>query len=97
MANKMLAKVQRNVQDTFVFQTTEFKGKTYIDIRTFYTDDAGELQPTKKGINIPRDAFPAFLAAMNTAVAELISQGIFDAEDLDVTTLEEYTEEKGGS
>ena len=83
MANKFLAKVQRNVVDTFVFQLTEFKGKKYIDIRTFYTDDAGELQPTKKGINIPRDAYPAFRKALLEAEAEMIKEGLFDPEDLE--------------
>ena len=83
MANVILAKMQRNVLDTFVFQLTEFKGKKYIDIRTFYTDDAGELQPTKKGINIPRDAFPAFLETLDEAKAALIEAGVFDREDLE--------------
>jgi|WetSurMetagenome_2_1015567.scaffolds.fasta_scaffold01001_22 hypothetical protein len=83
MANKILAKVQRNVLDTFVFQTTEFKGKTYIDIRTFYTDSAGELQPTKKGINIPKDAYQAFRRALKEAETQMIADGIFDPEDLE--------------
>lgn len=29
----------------------QYKGKTFADIRTFYLDDAGKYQPTKKGVS----------------------------------------------
>lgn len=91
-ANKILAKVGRNSVDTFLFQLTEFKGKKYIDIRTFYTDDNGDLQPTKKGINIPAGVFPAFLAALERAKEELVNSGVFDKEEFDAEFIKQYNE-----
>lgn len=90
MADKILAQVQRNSQDTFIFKLTEYKGKKYIDIRTYYRDDAGELKPTKKGINIPVVSFPAFLAAFNQAQVELVNAGALDKEDISPDVLAEY-------
>ena len=30
-----------------------FKGRPYVDLRVYFTDDAGEKHPTKKGVTIP--------------------------------------------
>ena len=38
-----------------VIQWTTFKGRRMLDIRSYYTDDAGELQPTQKGVALPED------------------------------------------
>ena len=35
-----------------VITVSEFKGKLRLDIRKHYTDAAGELKPTRKGINL---------------------------------------------
>ena len=32
-----------------------FRGKTYVDIREYYKDDAGEYKPGKKGISLTED------------------------------------------
>lgn len=31
-------------------EVSKFKGKTYVNIREFYTDEAGQLKPGRKGI-----------------------------------------------
>jgi len=41
----------------------DFKGKNYLDIRVFYQDKEGEMQPTKKGISISLDIAEAVIAA----------------------------------
>lgn len=41
--------------DVVRIQKDHFRGKDYLDIRTFFEDDHGELKPTKKGIAIPLD------------------------------------------
>jgi len=38
-------------KDKIIVTVKEFKGKQYIDIRTFFENDAGEWIPTKKGIS----------------------------------------------
>jgi hypothetical protein len=90
MADKELARVARNSQDTFIFKLTDYKGKKYADIRTYYTDDEGNLLPTKKGINIPIASFPSFLATFQKFVDGLVAEGVLDPEDISPETLEEY-------
>jgi len=38
-------------KDKIIVTVKEFKGKQYIDIRTFFENDDGEWIPTKKGIS----------------------------------------------
>jgi len=38
-------------KDKIIVTVKEFKGKQYIDIRTFFENDEGEWIPTKKGIS----------------------------------------------
>ena len=47
---KVLHEFKRNAEETVRVSLSNFKGRTYIDIRLFYTDANEELAPTKKGI-----------------------------------------------
>ncbi len=38
-------------KDKIIVTVKEFKGKQYVDIRTFFENDDGEWIPTKKGIS----------------------------------------------
>ncbi|MBP8625338.1 MAG: transcriptional coactivator p15/PC4 family protein [Syntrophorhabdaceae bacterium] len=42
-------------RDKIIFALKEFKGKRYIDIRTYFENDDGEWLPTKKGITFSPD------------------------------------------
>ena len=39
----------------------EFRGKTLIDIREYYTDAAGDLKPGKKGLSLTVEQYEKFL------------------------------------
>jgi len=54
-----------------VIQWMTFKGRRMLDIRSYYTDDAGELQPTQKGVALPEDqGLPeTVIAAMEKSLA----------------------------
>lgn len=54
--------------DVIRVQKKEFKGKSYLDIRTFYEGEDGEMMPTKKGVAIPIEIAREVLGA---AVKEL--------------------------
>lgn len=41
-------------------------GNTFIDIREFYTDAAGEEKPDRKGIAIPADMIDKVIEAINS-------------------------------
>lgn len=55
-----MAKDEEKVLDSFKanggtevrVRLSEYKGKKFLDIRKFYEDDAGEMQPTSKGITL---------------------------------------------
>lgn len=40
-------------------------GNTFIDIREFYTDAAGEERPDRKGIALPKDVMDEIMTAIN--------------------------------
>ena len=44
-----------------------FKGRPYVDLRVYWTDDAGQKHPSKKGVTIP----VAQLAELEEAVRRL--------------------------
>jgi hypothetical protein len=41
--------------DKIIVTVKEFKGKQYIDLRTYFENDQGEWLPTKKGISLTPD------------------------------------------
>ena len=43
-----------------IFSISSFKGRKYIDIRTWFQDQAGDWKPTKKGIHFSTDKFKNF-------------------------------------
>jgi hypothetical protein len=42
-------------KDKIIIMLKEFKGKQYIDIRTYFENQDGEWIPTKKGISLTPD------------------------------------------
>ena len=81
--NTILAELSKNSAEVILIQSSEFKNRKAIDIRTFYKTDIGEMGPTKKGINIPLALYPAFKKALLEAEKEMVKNGIIDQEDLD--------------
>ncbi|KAI0838646.1 PC4-domain-containing protein [Hypoxylon sp. FL0890] len=52
-----------------------FKGKTFINIREYYTDAAGDLKPGKKGIMLTPEQYNKLLEAIPSINAELGDKG----------------------
>ena len=49
---------------------SEYKGKTYVDLRIYYKASDGEYRPTKKGITLSPDLLPE----LGEAVRKLIEK-----------------------
>jgi hypothetical protein len=63
-----------------------FKGKCYVDLREMYTDAAGELKPTAKGLMLTADQFKmlqAHMGAIASALASAEGPESASAEDAD--------------
>jgi hypothetical protein len=43
-----------------VFSISSYRGRKYMDIRTWFQDQAGDWKPTKKGIHFSFDKFEDF-------------------------------------
>jgi hypothetical protein len=49
------------VREPLFMNVGEYKGKVRVDIRHYFVNAQGELQPGRSGINMPLDQFPTFL------------------------------------
>ena len=77
---KEIARMRLNVMDSLVFQTSEYRGKTYIDIRK-YVESQGYTGFTKQGIRFNASLFGEFLENVKKL-----------AKSLDIDTDEESEE-----
>ncbi|KAI1327343.1 ssDNA-binding transcriptional regulator [Xylariaceae sp. FL0255] len=53
----------------------DFKGKTFVNIREFYTDASGAMRPGKKGIMLTLEQYNALVKVIPAVNAELSSKG----------------------
>ena len=73
----VLHEFKRNADETLRVSLTTFKGRTYVDIRLFYTDAAGELAPTKKGVTVTPELWDEFRAGIASAEAALQDKNLW--------------------
>ena len=75
-ASKILAKIQRTDTEQLQIAITEFRGKTYFNLRVFYTtDDGATWLPTKKGVTFSPDQLDVLSDAIEEAKKEFMSEG----------------------
>ncbi len=60
----------KNERITVAAYLNEYKGTEYLHIREHYTDKAGELKPTKKGIAIDFELAAELLACLTAVIGE---------------------------
>lgn len=58
--------------DVLCVRTVEASGRTMIDVRKFYTNDADELAPTSKGVMLEPKVWAAILTGL---IDEVTAQG----------------------
>ena len=71
----VVAEMEKSWNEKILFSLTEFKGKSYADIRVYYEDEEGELKPTKKGITITLDRFAEFKKNLQALEEFLSAEG----------------------
>ena len=68
---KMLAAIPRSATEQLQVSIKEFKGKSYLDLRIFYTtDDGATWLPTKKGVTCSPDNIELLKEAVDAAFNE---------------------------
>jgi len=56
--DRPIAVLDRGPTQQIQIRLNEFKGKRYLDLRTYYLDENEEIyKPTRKGISIPVELF----------------------------------------
>lgn len=75
--SKILATIECSDTEQLQISISEYKGKSYLNMRIFYTTDGGETWlPTKKGVTFTPDQ----LDLLSEAVEEAKEEFMKDAE-----------------
>jgi len=73
--SKLLATIQRTDTEQLQISVSEYKGKSYFNLRIFYTTDEGENWiPTKKGVTFAPDQLDILTDAIEEAKTIFMSE-----------------------
>ena len=73
--SKILATIQRNDTEQLQISISEYKGKSYLNMRIFYTtDDGATWLPTKKGVTFTPDQIDILTDAIEAAKQEFMAE-----------------------
>ena len=72
----------KNAQEMVRISISEYRGKTYGDIRVYYQDDEGEWRPTKKGVTLAPDRIPELRTGVGALEATLRENGLLEDEEI---------------
>ncbi len=72
---KMIATIPRSTTEQLQIAIKEYKGKSYLDMRIFYTtDDGATWLPTKKGVTCSPENIEILKDAVDEAMKEFMSE-----------------------
>lgn len=71
---KIIATIPRSATEQLQIAINEYKGKSYLDMRIFYTtDDGATWLPTKKGVTCSPENIEILKDAIDEAMKEFMS------------------------
>ena len=72
---KILATIERSETEQLQISVSEYKGRSYLNMRIFYTtDDGATWLPTKKGVTFSPDQLDLLEEAIQEARKEFMSE-----------------------
>lgn len=72
---KIIATVPRSATEHMQISINEYKGKSYLDMRIYYTtDDGANWLPTKKGVTCSPDNLETLRDAIDEAMKEFMTE-----------------------
>ncbi len=72
---KILATIERSDTEQLQISVSEYKGRSYLNMRIFYTtDDGATWLPTKKGVTFAPDQLDLLEEAIQAARQEFMSE-----------------------
>ena len=73
---KILATIERSDTEQLQISVSEYKGKSYLNMRIYYTTDEGATWlPTKKGVTFTPDQLDLLTEAIEAARQEFMTEG----------------------
>ena len=79
---KILATIERSDTEQLQISVSEYKGKSYLNMRIYYTTDEGATWlPTKKGVTFAPDQLDILSEAIEEAKKEFMSEGEPEGEE----------------
>ena len=73
---KILATIERTDTEQLQISVSEYKGRSYLNMRIFYTtDDGASWLPTKKGVTVSPNHLSVLKEAIEVAIGELDGLG----------------------
>jgi Transcriptional Coactivator p15 (PC4) len=79
---KVLHEFKRNADETLRISISNFKGRTYVDLRLFYQPEGGEeLAPTKKGVTVTPELWDEFRRGIERVDEELQARNLWHPEN----------------
>ena len=63
----VVGEIERGETEVLRVSTEEYKGRKYVDVRIYFSNDEGEWKPSKKGVTIQPDRMDAFLELLKKA------------------------------
>lgn len=73
--SKILATIQRSDTEQLQISVSEYKGTSYLNMRIFFTTDAGQTWiPTKKGVTFTPDQLDILEEAIQEARKEFMEE-----------------------
>jgi hypothetical protein len=76
MDSVIIAEWPRNARETLRLSLAEFKGAPVVDLRVWYDDGAGRMQPGRQGVTLSVKQLPRLAEAMARALGEAEARGL---------------------
>lgn len=70
---RLIKAIERGPGQQIHIRLTTFRGREYLDLRSFYLTDDEEWKPTKKGIAVPVELYEELMAGLKEAGEALSS------------------------
>ena len=72
----LIATIEKSATTELRVQIREYRGTTFVDIRTYATSDATGRAPTHKGVTVPPERLGELIAALQEAETQAQAAGL---------------------
>ena len=63
--------IKKNSRESIVISKNVFNNIPLVDIRIHYTDENGDLKPTRKGISVREDSLDALVSTLSSFAQDI--------------------------